>query len=102
MDNLAGIYIKEGKLAEAEALQLRALDTFKEVLGADHPDVAICLDNLADLYTLEKRYKQALRRCEDALEIAEKSLGKEHPLSRSIKVRRENLIEKEKAKAAEL
>ena len=52
-------------------------------------------------FILQKRYKQALRRSEDAMDMVEKSLGKEHPLYKSIKGRYETLKEKNSKKDEE-
>lgn len=51
----------------------------KRLLGDDHPDVATSLYNLAGLYESQGRYKQAEPLYLKALEVAEQSLGANHP-----------------------
>jgi hypothetical protein len=44
---------------QAEPLFQRALAIKEQVLGSNHPDTAITLDNLTGLYESMSRYKQA-------------------------------------------
>ena len=50
LNNLAVLYYKQGRYAEAEPLYKRALAIGEKALGPDHPDVATALNNLAELY----------------------------------------------------
>jgi tetratricopeptide (TPR) repeat protein len=50
LDNLAGLYRKQGQYAKAEPLMVRALAIREKALGPNHPDVATSLNNLVDLY----------------------------------------------------
>ncbi len=67
-----------GKLEEAEALYLEALDIRAKALGTMHPDYAKSLHNLAFLYTDKGEYWEAEKKYLEAKEIREKTLGKEH------------------------
>ena len=50
LNNLAGLYVVQGKDAEAEPLYKRALAISEKALGKDHPDVATVLENMSELY----------------------------------------------------
>ncbi len=67
----------QGRQSEAIALAQRALTIYEQVLGQEHPDVAISLDTLADLYLSQKNYSQAEPLYQRALAIREKMLKQE-------------------------
>ncbi len=50
LNNLADLYQKQGRYADAEPLYKRALAIREKALGPNHPDVASSLNNLAELY----------------------------------------------------
>ncbi len=79
LNNLAGLYEKQGRYGEAEPLLLRALAITEEELGAEHPDTASSLGNLAILYESQGRYAEAEPLYQRALAITEQQLGVEHP-----------------------
>ncbi len=79
LNNLALLYIREGKFKQAEALYRGTLAIFVLVLGAEHPDTAQSFNNLALLYAREGKYEQAEPLYQHALTIYEKRLGAEHP-----------------------
>ena len=54
---------------EAEPLLRRAIEIQEKALGANHPDLAKCLNNLAEVYQAESKYS----------EIDQESLGPDHP-----------------------
>ncbi len=72
-------YGHKGKYAEAEPLYRRSLEIKEKVLGPDHPDVAISLNNLAALYEKQGKYVEAEPLHKRSLEIREKALGRDHP-----------------------
>jgi tetratricopeptide (TPR) repeat protein len=67
------------RLAEAEPLMRRALEIDERSLGADHPGVAIHLNNLAQLLQDTDRLAEAEPLMRRALEIDERGLGADHP-----------------------
>ena len=79
LNNLATLYIDQGRYAEAEPLLKRALAIREKALGPDHPDVAQSLHNLAVLYQVQGRYAEAEPLYKRALAIKEKALGHDHP-----------------------
>jgi hypothetical protein len=61
----------------------RALAIKEKVLGPDHPDVAMALDNLAVLYKSAGKYAEAEPLYQSALAIFEAALGPAHPKVRT-------------------
>ncbi|KAF8146008.1 hypothetical protein K438DRAFT_2095951, partial [Mycena galopus ATCC 62051] len=47
MANLAAICCKLGRYQEAEPLEGTVLEQWKELLGTDHPDTLLAMENLA-------------------------------------------------------
>ena len=79
LSHLATPVAERGDFAQAEALLERALAIREKVLGPDHPDVAIVLNNLAHVYFLQHNFVQEEALYQRALTIAEKFLGPDHP-----------------------
>jgi tetratricopeptide (TPR) repeat protein len=75
-NNLADLYEREGRAADAEPLYLRAPAIREHALGPDHPDVATSQNNLAAFY-------QAQNRTADALPLVEKMLASGRPQLRT-------------------
>ncbi len=65
--------------AEARPLYERALAINEKVLGPDHPDTALSLNNLALLLQDQDEFAAARPLHERALAIREKALGPDHP-----------------------
>ncbi|OYW74057.1 MAG: hypothetical protein B7Z37_19280 [Verrucomicrobia bacterium 12-59-8] len=65
--------------AQAEPLIRRALQIDQDSYGAEHPDVAIRLNNLATLLQATNRLAEAEPLMRRALQIDEASYGPEHP-----------------------
>jgi len=66
-NNLGVIYARQGRLAEAEEVLIRALEGYKRALGADHTLTLSTVDNLGNLCRdqgkkadTEKMYRRAL------------------------------------------
>ncbi len=57
----AGLYVEQGRLLEAEALVLEALQTQRRVLGEWHPHTAETILNLVQLYHLQGKLPEAER-----------------------------------------
>jgi tetratricopeptide (TPR) repeat protein len=79
LNRLAELYRAQGRYREAELLYKRAIETYKQMRGSNHPDVALCLNNLAGLYYDQGRYIQATLLYNQVLTIWEQNLGKDHP-----------------------
>jgi CHAT domain-containing protein len=60
LNNLAALYWKHGRYAEAKPLDERALAIREKALGTHHPAVALSLNNLASVYYKQGRYADAL------------------------------------------
>jgi tetratricopeptide (TPR) repeat protein len=67
------------------------LELRQRLLGEEHPDVAQSYNNLAELYSSQGRYTDAEPLLLKALEIAERSLGDNHPNTITIRESLKNL-----------
>ena len=56
LTNLAYLYKRQNKFAEAEPLFVRALAIFEQRSGPQHPDTALCHRNLVALYMQQEKY----------------------------------------------
>jgi CHAT domain-containing protein/tetratricopeptide (TPR) repeat protein len=70
---------QDGKYAEAIPLARHALAIDERSFGPNHPNVAVCLNNLAQLLQATNRLAEAEPLMRRALAIDEKSLGPKHP-----------------------
>ncbi|MBW1749324.1 MAG: CHAT domain-containing protein, partial [Deltaproteobacteria bacterium] len=70
----------EGQYSKAIPIAKEVLAIREKVLGTEHPDVAISLNNLALLYATLGDYAKAEPLYLRSLAIDEKALGPEHPL----------------------
>ncbi len=68
-----------GQYEKALSIFQQVLSIRKKILGEEHPDYALSLNNLALLYVYMARYKKALPLYKQALAINKKILGEEHP-----------------------
>ena len=59
MNNLAVLYLDQGKYAEAEPLLVKALEVGRRVLGEEHPDTLVSMNNLAVLYLDQGQFAEA-------------------------------------------
>jgi len=66
-------------------LYQKALELSKRLLGDNHPDVAISMNNLAALYRYARRYRKAKPLFEKALKICERTLGVSHPTTMTVR-----------------
>ncbi|MEZ2235335.1 tetratricopeptide repeat protein [Microcoleus sp.] len=69
----------QGKYQEAIPLLERVLSIRRKVLGNEHLDVAISLNDLATLYYNQGRYREAEPLFQQALELRKRLLGEENP-----------------------
>src|SRR3989442_4338583 len=79
LDNLAQIYMAEGKVAQAVPLYYRAIAISEKVLGPNHPYLAMTLHHLADLYSFQRKYSQAEPLYQRALAIYEMAVEPNQP-----------------------
>jgi CHAT domain-containing protein/tetratricopeptide (TPR) repeat protein len=68
-----------GKSQEALPKAREAIRLTRESLGPDHPQTAICLNNLGEFLKAMGRYAEARPYCEEALTLKKKVLGPDHP-----------------------
>ncbi|MBI3472617.1 MAG: tetratricopeptide repeat protein, partial [Candidatus Solibacter usitatus] len=59
LNNLGGLYEKQGDYAKAESAYQRALTMRERILGPDHPDLAVSLNSLAGLSLFQEQYAKA-------------------------------------------
>ncbi len=71
-------YAVSGNYDQALIVAKRALDVAQTAVGPEHPDVAICLNNLAFIYLLKNQYALAEPLCNRAITIYEKALAQEN------------------------
>lgn len=76
---IGGVYCSIGLYSQAEAHLPVALDQRERVLGAEHPDTLMAMNNLAILYSEQGRYAEAEPLHVETLEIRRRVLGAEHP-----------------------
>ena len=79
LNNLAALYERQERYADAEPLFKRALALREKSLPSGHPDVGQSLNNLATLYEREDRHGDTAPLFKRALVIYEKAAGPEHP-----------------------
>jgi tetratricopeptide (TPR) repeat protein len=79
LNNLAALYQRQERYADAEPLFKRALAIREKSLPRDHPDLGQSLNNLATLYEKQDRHADSEPLFERALAIYEKAAGPEHP-----------------------
>jgi hypothetical protein len=79
LNNLAGLYERQGRDGEAEPLYQEALQLRREVLGPRHPDTLGSLHNLAVLYERQGRDGEAEPLYQEVLQLSREVLGPRHP-----------------------
>jgi Tfp pilus assembly protein PilF len=78
VNNLGILYGKQGKMAEAEAMYLRALRGFEKACGAENISTLDTVNNLGVLYKDQGKMTEAKGMYLRALRGYEKTLGAEH------------------------
>lgn len=76
---LTEAYHREGKLDEAERMQVEIVEQRRRLLGEDHPDTITASGNLAGTYHAQGRWKEAEELQVEILSQQKKSLTMEHP-----------------------
>jgi tetratricopeptide (TPR) repeat protein len=77
--DLTSTYRNQGRLEEAEKLEVQVMDTRKTKLGADHPSTLTSIGNLASTYWNQGRWEEAEVLQAKQLELCSKKLGQRHP-----------------------
>jgi CHAT domain-containing protein/tetratricopeptide (TPR) repeat protein len=72
-------FYRQGNIAQAELLYMRALAIRQKTLNPNDPAIAVILNNLAELYQDRGRFSEAEPLLRRALEIWENALGSRHP-----------------------
>jgi len=80
LNELAILYAKQHKYAQAELLFQRSLGLSVAALGSDHPDVAIVLKNIGILKASQRQYAEADFLLSRSLSLTNRVLGQEHPI----------------------
>jgi len=57
--NLASAFYSQGRLKEAEELDVSVMEAKKGVLGQEHPDTLASIANLASTYLNQERWNEA-------------------------------------------
>jgi tetratricopeptide (TPR) repeat protein len=79
MGALCLLYIEQGRLDDALPLCHRTLESRRRILGVDHPDTLVAMNDVAYLYMDQGRYDEAEPLYHEALEIKKRVLGDDHP-----------------------
>ena len=93
LDRQATDLYAQGYLAEAIPLAEQALEIHERILGPDHADLAISLNNVAFLYHEGGEYAKAELNYQRALSIREKALGPRDPATADSLVRLASLYQ---------
>jgi len=73
LNDLASVYIKQGRYSEAEELCDQCLTIQEEMLGPEHPAIAATLMNMERLYRIQENYISAKTMAKRAFEIRRKN-----------------------------
>ncbi|KZL83407.1 kinesin light chain 1, partial [Colletotrichum incanum] len=75
---LGNLYLDQGRLKEAEAMYVRALQGYEKALGPDHTSTLDSVECLGTLYSKQDRLKEAEAMYVRALQGYEKAWGPDH------------------------
>jgi tetratricopeptide (TPR) repeat protein len=78
-NNLAAVYLNQGKVDKALATALQAVALKRKVLGESHFDVALSLGNVAIIHAEMGRFDEAIAENAGVLAILRDTLGPDHP-----------------------
>ena len=79
MANLARIYWNQGRLTEAEELEVQVLETRRRVLGNDHPNTLLSMSGLAYTWMKQGCSEKSLPLLSHTVELSKRVLGIDHP-----------------------
>lgn len=71
--------LSDGRYNEAEELFLQVMETTKRVLGDEHPETLISMNNLSFIYSKQSQWKEAEELFVQVMEMRNRVLGDEHP-----------------------
>ena len=71
--NLAALYKRQDRYADAEALYQRVLDLRRKQWGPAHSEVALAMNNLAEVFRIRGRYWEARNLLQSGIRILEQS-----------------------------
>jgi tetratricopeptide (TPR) repeat protein len=74
------LYKTQERFSDAESLYRDAIETHENILGKEHPEIAVAKTNLADLDLKQERFKDAEFVLNEALKIREKAFEKHDPI----------------------
>ncbi|KAI1506280.1 hypothetical protein F5X99DRAFT_129304 [Biscogniauxia marginata] len=77
--NIAQSYYILGKYNKAEQMHRQTLELRERVLGKEHPNTLISINNLAKVLRSQGKYEEAEQMHRQTLELRERVLGREHP-----------------------
>ncbi|KAI0506703.1 hypothetical protein F5B22DRAFT_440722 [Xylaria bambusicola] len=98
--SLGNLFRSQGKLAEAEAMYIRALQGYEKAWGPEHPSTLDTVNNLGLLYKDQSKLAKAEAMYIRALQGYEKAWGPEHPSTLDI-VNNLGVLYKNQGKLAE-
>jgi hypothetical protein len=75
MSNLAAAYGNQGRLMEAEKLEVQVIDARKKVLGPEHPSTLTSMWNLSHIWKRQGRDCDALAILEDHVQLRNQQPG---------------------------
>ena len=81
LNELAILYAKQHKYAQAELMFQRSLGVSVAALDSDHPDVAVILKNIGILKASQRQYAEADLLLSQSLSVTNRVLGQEHPIA---------------------
>jgi len=79
MHVMGSVYDNLGLYPRAESLLTRAVEIRRRVLGPEHPNTLISMNNLALVLNHEGHYAEAEKLYRETLDIQRRDLGPEHP-----------------------
>ncbi|KAL4766371.1 uncharacterized protein BDW70DRAFT_155045 [Aspergillus foveolatus] len=79
MAKLESTYWSQGRLNEAEKLEVQVMESFKTVLGVEHPDTLSSMSNIASTLWNQGRFHEAEKLFTHVMETRKIVLGIEHP-----------------------
>ena len=79
ISNLGSLYLKQGKLEEAELLMVEAVEKGRAILGDQHPDTLLKISNLGGLYLKLVKLEEAEPLLVEVMGARQAMLGDCHP-----------------------